>query len=262
MRIYIITDLEGISGVDSIDMMDENSEGYKLACERLMSDTNAAIEGAFAGGADKVYVVDGHGSGQNFIKGKLHPDAIQVSAREFVKSEASTYDVDAFFSIGAHAMVGTENAFLDHTQYSIKWFDYKINGKSFGELGQQAIAFGLADIPLVMVSGDDAACAEAKELSPNLQIVRVKTAKGRNRADCISPEKAYEAIFNAAKEAVRNIGNCKPYKIEFPVKLELTFTRNDYCDEVMENSPYLKRCGRTVYKELEKINNYHDLVVF
>ena len=56
MRIYIITDLEGISGVDSIDMMDENSEGYKLACERLMSDTNAAIEGAFAGGADKVYV--------------------------------------------------------------------------------------------------------------------------------------------------------------------------------------------------------------
>ena len=68
MHIYIITDLEGISAVDSIDMMDENSEGYKLACERLMSDTNAAIEGAFAGGADKVYVVDGHGSGHAVLR--------------------------------------------------------------------------------------------------------------------------------------------------------------------------------------------------
>ena len=262
MRIYIITDLEGISGVDSIDMMDVNSNGYKLACERLMSDTNAAIEGAFAGGADKVYVVDGHGSGQNFIKEKLHPDAVQVLARDFVKADISSYDADAFFAIGAHAMVGTENAFLDHTQYSIKWFDYKINGKSFGELGQQAITFGLSDIPLVMVSGDAAACNEAKELSPNVKTACIKTAKGRNKAECISAEKAYEAIFNAAKEAVLSLKDCNPYKIEFPVELELTLSRNDYCDEIMEESPTVKRCGRTVYKKLEKIRNYHDLVVF
>lgn len=262
MRTFIITDLEGISGVDSIDMMDVNSEGYRIACEKLMNDTNAAVEGAFAGGADKVYVVDGHGSGQNFIKEKLHPDAIQISARDFVKSDVSSYDADAFFAIGAHAMAGTENAFLDHTQYSIKWFDYKINGKSYGELGQLAITFGLCDIPLVMVSGDAAACNEAKELSPNVKTACVKTAKGRNNAECISSEQAYETIFNAAKEAVLNIKNCKPYKIEFPVKLELTLSRSDYCDEIIEESPKLKRCGRTVLKQLDKISNYHDLVIF
>ena len=262
MRIFIITDLVGVSGVRSIDMMDVNSEGYKTACEMLMNDTNAAVAGAISGGATKVYVVDGHGSGQNFIKEKLHPDAIQIPAGIFAKTDVFSYDADVLFSIGAHAMAGTENAFLDHTQYSVKWFDYKINNKSYGELGQQAIAFGLSDIPLAMVSGDSAACDEAKTLVPNIKTACVKTAKGRNKAECINPKEAYNAIFGAAKEAVLNIKNFKPYKIKLPVNLELTLSRSDYCDEIIENSPHLKRCGRTIYKQLDKITNYHDLVVF
>ena len=58
MKVAIITDLEGISCVDSIDMI--FGDGYQFACEQLMLDVNAAINGAFEGGADEVFVVDGH----------------------------------------------------------------------------------------------------------------------------------------------------------------------------------------------------------
>jgi D-aminopeptidase len=37
-------------------------------------------------------------------------------------------EIDAYAEIGLHAMAGTQNAFLEHTQSSKQWFDYQING--------------------------------------------------------------------------------------------------------------------------------------
>jgi hypothetical protein len=45
MNIMIMTDLEGISGVDRIEMVSEKgTPGHRFALERLMLDVNAAIE--------------------------------------------------------------------------------------------------------------------------------------------------------------------------------------------------------------------------
>ena len=119
MKIFIMTDLEGISGISRKEQVD-NSERYAL--ERLMADVNAAVRGAFDGGADEVYVEDGHGGGRNFIKELLDPRAVQIgNAGTGVKTMT---EVDAMFLIGAHAMSGTLNAFLDHTQSSMTWHDY------------------------------------------------------------------------------------------------------------------------------------------
>ena len=54
MTVLIMTDIEGICGVD---LWEQVHTGAEFARERLMADTNAAIEGAFLAGADKVYVV-------------------------------------------------------------------------------------------------------------------------------------------------------------------------------------------------------------
>ena len=70
MRIYIHTDLEGVTGLDEEEQRQfDKKELYRESCEKLMLDVNAAIEGAFDGGADHVIVMDGHaGVGrQNFI---------------------------------------------------------------------------------------------------------------------------------------------------------------------------------------------------
>ena len=92
MHVIIVTDLEGISGVDSIEMIPEKNEGYRRACEYLMADTNAAVDGAFLGGATKVTVLDGHGGGRNFIDGMLDPRAEIISAEKFCREPLEGYD--------------------------------------------------------------------------------------------------------------------------------------------------------------------------
>lgn len=131
MKVLIITDLEGISGVDRVEQVDNNDP---FALERLMVDVNAAIRGAFDGGATEVLVVDGHCHGQNFLPGKLDSRATKIDG--FFQNSAVIEEVDALFSVGIHAMSGAQNAFYDHTQTAICWHDYFVNGRKYGELGQ------------------------------------------------------------------------------------------------------------------------------
>ena len=140
IKVFIITDLEGISGISRADQITQDSPDYAYSIGRLMADTNAAVAGAFDGGADEVLVVDGHGGGNNFPPDSLDPRAKQC---RLSTKEVDFTTVSAFMHVGAHAMAGTLNAFLDHTQSSVRWFDYRINGRSMGEMGQEAVLAGV-----------------------------------------------------------------------------------------------------------------------
>lgn len=261
MHVFILTDLEGVSLADNISMMRpepaDNHPGYDFACSRLMIDLNTAIDAAFKGGADKVSVIDGHFCGTNFKKEMLDKRAKQVSVKEFCTTPFSCYD--ALVLIGAHAMAGTENAFLDHTQNSTTWYEYTVNGKPYGEIGQDAILAGAFDVPLVAVTGDEAACNEAKTLVPNVYCAAVKTARGRNNAECLDHDTAQKLIFDAVKSGVENAANIKPYKQTFPAKISVTFTRNDYADAVMENNPTFIRQGRTLTRTVNNLTSFWQL---
>ncbi len=257
-NILIITDLEGISGVSSIEEVQPEYENYQRTLEYLMDDTNAAINGAFLGGATDVYVVDGHCTGINFLKGALDKRAIQIPASEFSTNPPDKYD--ALITIGCHPMAGTTNGFLDHTQSASQWFEYKVGGKAYGEIGQQAITLGAYDIPLVMVSGDLLACKEARELVPTVATATVKTGTCRNRAECIPHIEAMKLIENAACDGVQRMDEIKPYKIQLPTEIELTLYRSDYCDEICRYSDNIIRNGRTVIKTVTKIEKYRDIL--
>ena len=259
MKVLILTDLEGISGVDSIDMIFEG-EGYEIARRELMADVNVAVEGALSGGADEVYVSDGHYQGKNFIMELLTDKAIYLSCFDFVKKEASGYD--ALVSLGCHAMAGTENAFLDHTQNSRTWFEYTVGGTPYGEIGQQAITLGAYGTPLVAVTGDKAACDEAAALVEGVATASVKTAKGRNKADCLPTDEARKLIFEAVRDGVKRYREIKPYTVKTPTEVSVTLVRNDETDNYMAQNPNLKRCGRTVTKTVNEIKKYNDLVKF
>ena len=257
MHVIIVTDLEGISGVDSIEMIPEKNEGYRRACEYLMADTNAAVDGAFLGGATKVTVLDGHGGGRNFIDGMLDPRAEIISAEKFCREPLEGYD--AVMCVGAHAMAGTQNAFLDHTEDSTAWFEYCLNGTPVGEVAIVAYAFGTFGTPLVMASGDAATCWEVQQMFPDAAVACVKDAKERNRANCLPQEEALARIREAAKEGVRCAGKIAPSVLQMPVEVKITHTRNDYCDHAAH--PGVERNGRTIRKLLKKINTYMDLLV-
>ncbi|MBR5364983.1 MAG: M55 family metallopeptidase [Clostridia bacterium] len=252
MTIYIETDLEGISGVSTLDQV---ASGSRHACERLMADTNAAIAGAFDGGADRVQVLDGHGGGHNFLDGWLDPRA-EIAPIDAIRT------CDACFCVGAHAMAGTQNAFLDHTQSSVAWHDYRINGRRYGETGQLAVFAGAWDVPFVMASGDFAACAEVRTLFGNIETAVVKTAIGRNRADCLPDDEAERLIRHAAARAVKLADSVRPFHVTFPMEIAVEFNRTDYADDAMARRPDAERIGpRTVRRIIREIRGYDDLMI-
>lgn len=257
MKVIIMTDLEGLSLVDSIDMME--GEGYKFACTRLMADLNAAVQGALDAGADEIIVFDGHGGGHNFIPGTLHPAAIH---EKNFNADGLFDNCIAYLEVGLHAKAGTLNGFLDHTQSSRQWFNYYVNGVPQGELCQGALYCGAYDVPVVMVSGDEAACNEARELIEGIECAVVKKAIGRNKAECIDGDEAERLIREAACRGIKKASEIKPLKTKMPMELKLVLYRSDYCDERhAANSSLTRVDARTLVKISEKIEKYHDVLL-
>jgi D-amino peptidase len=230
MKIYIHTDLEGISGVDTFEMIGSGHPRRREANELLMAELNAAVAGAFDGGATDVTVLDSHGGGGNFILELLDRRADNdVKANKKWWGKMDTSYAGTFF-IGAHAMAGTQNAFLDHTQNSESWYNYWLNGRRMGELAQWAIVAGNFGIPMLMVSGDEAACAEARQFFSPLETAAVKRGVGRNRAELVPLEEARARVREAARRAISLVGKARPLIPSKPMEVRLELCRADYCD--------------------------------
>lgn len=167
----------------------------------------------------------------------------------------------AFLEIGLHAMAGTVHAFLDHTQSSKNWFRYSINGRAHGELAQEAAYCGAYGVPVVMVSGDDAACQEARALIEGIECAAVKTASGRYCAQCLPAEQAEARIREAARRGIEKAGRIRPFTPNLPAEIQVEFCYTHLCDEAMAHNPHLRRVdGRTVAKTIAKIETFADLL--
>ncbi len=237
MKIYIHTDLEGVSGIGTVNFGDSSVFGaknlkYPGAVRMLVGDIQAAIDGAVAGGATEITVLDSHGGGGNFtardLKGRAGFDP-KTNGRWWGMLDES---YDGTFFLGAHAMAGTLNGFADHTQSSTEFFDFTANGRRVGEIEQWAMVAAEFGVPLVMVAGDAAACAEAKAFFDPIATATVKHAKGRMFADCLPLHVARANIRKAARKAMSLIGKAKPKKTRKPITFTLTCLRSDIADKL------------------------------
>jgi len=259
LSVLVLTDLEGISGVSTIDAIPFDSSLYKDACEKLVGDTNAAVEALFEEGAEKVYVLDGHGSGQNFIKGMLDGRATQITIADM---SWVIKEISSLVLIGMHAMAGTMTAFLDHTQNSAKIHRYFYNGKRIGEMSQAGFFAGYFGVPVVAVSGDLAACREAEEIFPGIPTAAVKTATKRNAAECLPLDEARNLIKEAVKRGYRMRGEIPPMEAKLPLTVEVEFNRCDYADDAVVNNPSLERVDEYVVRSVKnEINGYLDVLI-
>lgn len=231
VRIYVNTDLEGISGVYKFSQTREKDTPLNLqACEYFMDDIAAVIRGLRDGGADDIVVLDGHGSqvviphlmepGATYITGRPRPGAGNLSLLD------STFS--AMVMIGFHAMMGTPDGVLNHTQSSLTENRYWYNGVESGELAQNAIIAGYYGIPVIMVSGDVATCREAvKFFGEKIVTVPVKKGLSREAAMLYPFDETRQALYDGAIKAMSVISSCKPYKIEFPAKVRMQYLNRD-----------------------------------
>ncbi|HIE28869.1 TPA: peptidase M55 [Candidatus Poribacteria bacterium] len=240
MKIFISIDLEGAAGYIG------SAEGINTG-ELMAAEANAAIAGAFDGGAEEVLVVEAHGSKRNINPQKIDPRARILSGRPRTPEHMGGIDdtFDAALFIAYHAKAGTLRGVMSHT-YSGVVYSLRINNIEVGETGADAAIAGHFGVPVVMVSGDDTVCREAKELLGEIETVVVKEGVSRSAAVCIPPSRAYEMIQQGAERALKKVESVPPFVIKPPIHVEVTFTDPSYADTICF-LPFVERIdGRTV----------------
>jgi D-amino peptidase len=234
MRAFIMTDLEGVAGVVSFGLHALGGTRYEENSRRLLTaEVNACVQGLVDAAVTDVMILDGHGEG-GIVYEEIHPEARLIHGRPLSPEWASLLEgVDVGLFIGQHAMAGTADGNLGHTQDSQSITSYHLNGKPIGEIAQFALFAGSYGVPIVFLSGDEAACREVSELIPRVATVAVKKGLGRNSAVSVSAQKARESIHRGVKEAIAQHRKepIAPLRWPGPYVLEKRFYTTDRVEE-------------------------------
>jgi D-amino peptidase len=232
MKILIAVDMEGISGVTGWHHVLPDKPEYSRGRQWMTDDVNAAVEGAFQAGANEVVVTDGHWDGSNILIESLDPRAslINGSPSPLSMVQGVNDGMDAVMFIGYHARAGTKYAILDHTWSSGRVDNLWLNGTLAGEIALNAAVCGSFGVPVVAISGDQSACAEAASLIPGIHSAQVKKANGRMNAECLPLQRAHDLITAIAKDAVEKRTKINPYVLPGPVTVAVEFYRSDMAD--------------------------------
>jgi D-amino peptidase len=202
-RVYISVDMEGISGVVGDDQTSAGQPEYGRSRKLMAEDANAAIRGAFAGGATEVVVNDSHGSQRNLLPEDLDPRArlISHSFKRHGMVEGLDQTFDAVIFVGYHAKADSPRGLFAHTGSGVVK-DVNVNGRSAGEGGLNTLMAQWYGVPVVMISGDDVAVEQQKQWTPNVRGVVVKRAINMRAVEARPLAEARKEIEAAAREGV------------------------------------------------------------
>ena len=255
MKILIAADMEGITGVVHWDQVNPDHAEYSRFRKLMTGDVNAAIRGAFAGGATTVTVTDGHHNGRNILIEELDPRATLNSGSPSPLSmvQGVDEDVDGVMLVGYHGRMGAVNAILDHTWSDERVSGLWINGQAFGEAGLNGAVCGHFNVPVIMASGDQTLCAEVQELFGNkIEVAQVKKAVSRMSAECLPPAVTASLIEEVAKRATINLKSKKapkPLKVTKPINMTVKFEQSDMADK----AALMPHAIRTVERRVEYV---------
>lgn len=223
MKFYISVDMEGISGLVDLTLVDSGEHNYRRGQEIMTAEANHVITTAFENGMEEVVANDSHSKMNNLLIENLHPDTQLISGD--VKPYAMVQGLDESFAgaafVGYHARASKKGV-LSHSMF-LNVRHFFINDRPVGELGLNALVAGHYGVPILLVAGDDETAVEAEELIPGVTTAVVKKQVSRTAAVCLTPEKAGRLLREKTVEALRNRDYVEPmtppehpvFKIEF-----------------------------------------------
>lgn len=243
LKVFISADMEGIDGVVHADQVSAHGSEYGHARKLMMGEVNSAIDGALAAGATEIFVNDSHGTHRNLLLEDLRPLARLASSS--LKPWGMMQGLDSSYAavifIGYHARAGSPVGVLAHTGTGAI-ADLKINSTRVGESGMNTFYAASYGVPVVMLTGDNIAIAQARELTPDIETVEVKEAIGTRAAVYRPLQEVRAAIRSTAEHAIRSRGAHPPIQLKPPFTLEVTFSSPTLAD-LAEAIPTVKRTG-------------------
>ena len=238
MKILIAADMEGVTGVTHWEETDPNHPEYTRFRKIMTDEVNSAIAGSAEAGADEFVIADGHGDGTNILIENIDPRAKLNSGGGSPLSmmQGIGSGIAGVLFIGYHARGGSQNAVLAHTWSSGRIANVWLNELLVGEYGLNAAVAGHYGVPVLMISGDQTACAQAVELLGALETAVVKQASGYFSAECLSPEVTLPMIQDTAKRAVMRLVDHtapKPFVVQPPVRVSIEFRQPEAADRAV-----------------------------
>jgi D-amino peptidase len=237
MKVFIVSDMEGVAGIVKWQQVTGGHAMYEEGRRLYTGEINAAVRGAKAAGATEIVVMDCHGAGEGWTFNSLIPEELDPDCEFVVQNEWTEYteflesDVDAALFVGMHAMAGTRDGVLAHTVSGSSWWRLRFNGVEVGETGINAALCGTWGCPVVLVTGDEAACREGRKLLGEVTTAAVKKGLGRFSARQLPASRARQLIEDAARRAVENRDAVPAYDPGRPCEIVVDFNTSDHVEK-------------------------------
>jgi D-amino peptidase len=259
MRVFVVCDMEGVAGIVRWEQTSGGKPMYEEARRLYTEEINAAVRGAKAAGATEIVVMDCHGAGGEWMFNSLVPDLLDPACEYVVQKKWTEYTsflesgCDAALFVAMHARAGTPDGVLSHTVSGQAWRNLLFNGTLVGETGINAALCGAWGCPVLLVTGDEATCREARELlGEGLTTVAVKQGLGRFSARHVAPQRARELIEEGARRALGDLSAVPPYDPGHPCEVRVEFVSPDRLEE------YRNRRGVEVLDPLTLVSRADD----
>jgi D-amino peptidase len=225
LKVFISADMEGIAGVVTQDQLGPSGFEYGQFRKFMTAEVNAAIEAAREMGATDIVVADSHGNGLNLLLDALPQDIIL--ARSWPRPLGMMEGIDDSFAaaifIGYHASAGNTGGIAAHTMSGADFLSVKINGDEITEGGINALIAGHFGVPIVMISGDDAAVREVTDMVGPIEGAVVKWHYSHTSGRTLMPEAAQALIKEKVQAGLKRRHELRPFRIEGPLSLDLTY---------------------------------------
>ena len=225
LKVYISVDMEGVAGVVTGDQLIPGGFEYERFRRFMTDEAVAAVRGAQAAGATEVVVSDSHGNGESLMI-ELFPKDVRI-VRSWPRHGEMMAGLDpsfaAVFFVGYHASTTNPKGVRAHTISSAHFTRVALNGTAVTEAELNAVYAGAMGVPVVFVSGDDAAISEVTGRLGQMQSVITKKSLGFHSAETLTPAASCDLIYQGALAAVSHREQRKPYVLAAPLTLEISF---------------------------------------
>jgi D-amino peptidase len=242
LKVLISVDMEGITGVVTGDQLGPTGWEYSRFREFMTNEALAAVEAAKESGATEILVVDAHGNGQNLLIERFPADVRIVRSwpRPLMMMEGIDSTFAAAIFVGYHSATTNPRGVRAHTISSGTFAALKLNDAPMSESGINATIAGHFGVPVVAISGDDAAVAELQQLVSGVEGAVVKRSISFHAANTLTPQAGVALIKERVKAGLARRASIRPHVVRGPVRLDVTF-KNYTPAEVVAYLPGIQR---------------------
>jgi D-amino peptidase len=242
LKVHISVDMEGVAGAVTGEQLGPTGFEYGRFREFMTREAVAAVEAAKAAGATEIVVADSHGNGQNLLIDQFPADVriIRSWPRRLGMVAGIDDGIDAAIFIGYHSGTNNPAGVRAHTFSSANLTRVALNGTNVTEGSWNAAIAGQFGVPVVMMSGDDAAIAEVRKAVGNIEAAETKRSLGFHSALTITPQASYTLIGQRVRAALGRMQDFKPLKVQMPVTVDVSF-KNYMPAEVLAYLPIFER---------------------